>query len=78
LYLGLSRSSWYRLLTRENAPAAIKLAGAPRFWRVKDLDSWLKRLKPSRRRKARPTENNVSQETVPEPAAGRSVTPPSR
>jgi predicted DNA-binding transcriptional regulator AlpA len=49
-YVGISRSSFYRLLSKGEAPAPVQLAGVWPHWRVADLDRWIGSLKQSRRR----------------------------
>jgi predicted DNA-binding transcriptional regulator AlpA len=43
-YLGISRSTWYRLMAADQAPLPLALPGRNR-WRISDLDKWLERQK---------------------------------
>lgn len=50
-YVGLSRSSWFRAKSAGQLPRPVYVEGSGERWRRKDLDAWVERLKPHRRRK---------------------------
>jgi predicted DNA-binding transcriptional regulator AlpA len=49
LYIGLSRSGFYRLLDAGEAPQPLRLPGVRPVWRFSDLDRWIRSLRPARR-----------------------------
>jgi predicted DNA-binding transcriptional regulator AlpA len=49
-YLGLARSSWYRLRAAGKLPSPVSVYGTGPRWRRADLDAWVARLKPARRK----------------------------
>jgi excisionase family DNA binding protein len=51
-YLGLARSSWYRLRAAGKLPAPVSVYGTGPRWRRADLDAWVAKLKPARMKKA--------------------------
>jgi predicted DNA-binding transcriptional regulator AlpA len=52
LLAGISRSAWYRLLAADQAPRPVALPGSRPRWRVVDIQRWVERLRPARRRAA--------------------------
>jgi predicted DNA-binding transcriptional regulator AlpA len=51
-FLGLSATTWFRAKAADQIPAPVLVGGAEK-WRRVDLEEWLKRLRPARRRKKR-------------------------
>lgn len=49
-YVGLPRSTWFRLRSADELPAPVSVPGSGPRWRRADLDTWLKKLKPARRK----------------------------
>lgn len=49
-YVGLPRSTWFRLRSADELPAPVNVPGSGPRWRRADLDTWLKKLKPARRK----------------------------
>jgi predicted DNA-binding transcriptional regulator AlpA len=54
LLAGVSRSAWYRLLSRGLAPPPVNIPGSRQRWRVSDVIRWVDGLKTSRPRRRRP------------------------
>lgn len=54
-YVGVSRSAWFRLRAADELPAPVAIPGCGPRWRRADLDRWLAKLKPAKR-KARTAE----------------------
>ena len=75
-YLGLPRSSWFRLRAAGKLPDPVDVPGGALYWRTADLDRWTSRLKPSRRRRRTGRPNKPAGEQ-PAPAGGQADTPPS-
>jgi predicted DNA-binding transcriptional regulator AlpA len=58
-YVGLPRSTWFRLRSADELPAPVAVPGSGPRWRRADLDKWLAKLKPARRKsRAAETERN--------------------
>ncbi len=49
-YVGLARSTWFRLRSADELPPPVAIPGTGPRWRRADLDKWLAKLKPARRR----------------------------
>jgi excisionase family DNA binding protein len=49
-YLGLSRSTFYRSVSAGTLPQPVGVEGSGPRWRRQDLDRFVERLKPSRRK----------------------------
>lgn len=49
-YVGLARSTWFRLRSMGEIPEPVSVPGTGPRWRRADLDAWLARLKPARRK----------------------------
>ena len=47
-YLGLPRSTWFRLRSAGKLPSPVNVPSGGLFWRRADLDRWTGNLKPSR------------------------------
>jgi len=47
-YVGLSKSTWYRLAAEGRTPRPVALTGAGRLYKVADLDHWVEALKPAK------------------------------
>ena len=53
VYLGLSKSAFYRLRAAGGGPKPVRVPGTVRpVWRVSDLDRWVASLKPAQFRKS--------------------------
>lgn len=49
-YVGLARSTWFRLRSADEIPPPVTIPGTGPRWRRADLDKWLAKLKPARRK----------------------------
>jgi predicted DNA-binding transcriptional regulator AlpA len=54
-FLGLSRSSWFRLKSSKGFPRPVEVEGVGPRYRRQDLEHWAGRLKASHRRTSRET-----------------------
>jgi len=52
-YLGLPRSTWFRLRSAGKLPDPVNVPGSGLFWRRADLDKWVTNLKPERKSRRR-------------------------
>jgi len=52
-YVGVSRTTWFRLRSTGDIPDPVNIEGSGQRWRKIDLDRYLDGLKPRRTRKAR-------------------------
>ena len=52
-YIGIPRSSWYRLRAAGLLPLPVNVPGSGLMWRTADLDAWVARLKPERKSRRR-------------------------
>jgi predicted DNA-binding transcriptional regulator AlpA len=57
VYLGIPRSTWFRLRSAGKLPDPVNVPGSGLYWRRADLDKWAAGLKPERksRRRASPS-----------------------
>jgi predicted DNA-binding transcriptional regulator AlpA len=69
LFVGLSRSAWYRLVSAGHAPAPVSLPGTRPRWRTADLARWVQTLRPSRRRARHVDAEAEPADTAPNHAA---------
>ncbi len=51
-YCGLSRSGFFRALSAGAFPKPVHIEGSGDRWRKVDLDRWIERLKPARKKRA--------------------------
>jgi len=49
-YVGLKRSGWFRAKSAGLLPKAVYLEGSGERWKKKDLDAWIERMRPPRRK----------------------------
>jgi len=52
-YVGIPRSTWFRLRSAGSLPEPVNVPGSGLFWRRADLDKWVASLKPERRSRRR-------------------------
>jgi len=45
LYVGLPKSTWYRLASEGKTPKAVSLEGTGKHYRTEELDRWVERLR---------------------------------
>jgi predicted DNA-binding transcriptional regulator AlpA len=50
-YLGLPRSTWFRLRSAGKLPEPVAVPGGALYWRRADLDKWTSNLRPSRKKR---------------------------
>jgi hypothetical protein len=50
-FLGVSRSAWFRLRSADKLPAPVEIPGVGQRWRRRDLEGFVAKLRPSRRRR---------------------------
>ncbi|MBA4191834.1 MAG: hypothetical protein C0467_27965 [Planctomycetaceae bacterium] len=55
VFLGLSRSGWFRAKSADLLPRAVHIEGSGDRWRRKDLDNWIDRQKPTRKQIDKPS-----------------------
>jgi predicted DNA-binding transcriptional regulator AlpA len=48
IYLGLSRSAWFRLKSANKLPRPVSVPGVGPHWRRSDLEDWVSRLRSAR------------------------------
>ncbi len=69
VFVGLSRSAWYRLVSAGQAPAPVSLPGTRPRWRTADLSRWVQTLRPLRRRARHEDSEAEPADTAPNPAS---------
>jgi len=45
LYVGLPKSTWYRLASEGRTPKAVSLEGTGKHYRTEELDRWVERMR---------------------------------
>lgn len=51
-YCGMSKSGWHRARSAGLVPRPVHIEGSGLRWKRSDLDDWISKMKPARRRKA--------------------------
>ncbi len=49
-YCGLSKSGWFRAKSADLLPKSVFIEGSGERWKRRDLDAWIERQKPTRRK----------------------------
>jgi predicted DNA-binding transcriptional regulator AlpA len=52
-YIGLPRTTWFRLRAKDMLPDPVVVPGGALYWRRADLDRWAANLKPDRKPRRR-------------------------
>jgi predicted DNA-binding transcriptional regulator AlpA len=51
-FIGVTRANWYRMRSAGELPDPVEVPGGELMWRRADLEKWVARLKPARRRRS--------------------------